>query len=203
MVRVVFVGLDKAVKDLSKPEFNRRVTRGFQAAGTIVEAEAKRIVQPHHFTGRWERAIHTFTRGNTAKTVTTHVGSTRNQAPEAMPMTYGWPVGIMPNIDAIANWLVRKGTPGSMTSPDIRISAATGRRYVRRGAGGFSGVAASATLMHNAIRVALQIRNIGFTFNKGQGGGQRLNTFRQAFENKETAVRWTIGRFIRDPGAHL
>ena len=194
-VEIRIINLANVRKHMSAATFNKRARKGFEWAGLIVEAEAKSIVQPHHFTGRFERGIHHHTYGDTLGTLHTKIGVRVTTAPEARPLTYGWESrgGRMPNIDAIATWVSKK--MGERFSSGVHVSA-RGFRYFSRKA---SVVSQESRVKGIAFVIARQIRRIGFTFGSGSGG-QKLDTFTAAFDNRRQDIKRQIARALAGHG---
>jgi len=127
-VQIVIINLTKVRHDLSIDSFNQRARLAFMAGGAVLEAEARKVVQPHNWTGRFERGIHSVTTGYNMSDLSTLVGVSAGAVPEARPLTYGWPPGKFPRISGIADWVSSKLGDSNPMEAAFRIARAIAMR---------------------------------------------------------------------------
>ena len=152
-------GLDAVQKALSPQQFEARLHAGLTTAGNLVAAQARNIVRPHHYTGRFEQQIHVAVTGTGLSQKAT-VGVSAAQVPEARPLSYGWKSnsGRMPPIEPIAQWVAKH--------PEISPSknSYTNSSGFRRTRGSAASVGAESAVRGLAFVIARSIMRKGYSF---------------------------------------
>lgn len=148
--------------------FGRALLRG----GLAVAAEMQRAAKPHHDLGNLERNIHAEGPTGSGLNVEVRVGISTAAAPEGRPLAFGWKssTGKQPPTEAIAAWLLRKGTVPTMSgpgllrvpSPNVELTA-TGATRAARGHTRAS-ISAEAAVRGMAFVIARKIGRRGYSF---------------------------------------
>ncbi len=169
-IGIVVTGIPHAVARLSPAHLEAGLLAGFTEAGALVETAARRIIDPHHDKGTFQQQLHTEITG-TGFGIGAHVGVSAAAVPEARPLTYGWPggAGKQPPSAPIESWLNRNPS---------RVSVPSGM-----------------TAKSFAFLIARAIGKRGYSFGSGVGG-QKLDTFRRAFDEVREKVREVIAKHL-------
>ena len=126
---VTITGLEQAEATFSDAHFTHGLAAGMEQAGQAAAEQAKLLIAPHRYTGRYADEIRVSVSG-AADSPRIEVGA---RVPEAGPLSFGWHGhGQQPPTEAIAAWLDAGRGPrtGGMAGAGLAfvIARAIGRR---------------------------------------------------------------------------
>lgn len=163
MSEIVVVGLPAALREFDPARFSQGLRVGMDALGEAVATDARVLLEPHHWHGRFQQQIHVETTGTALADIVTNVGVNAALVPEARPISFGWKSGSgkQPPTSAIAAWLASK--------PEL-VNAA-GSDAVGRNASGFitrkgtiAEVSGDSKIRSLAFLIARKIKREGYSF---------------------------------------
>lgn len=168
---VEVIGADRVFDSLDTRRRWAAFPRALLQAGMAVQAEMQRAAKPHHDTGRLERGIHVAQQGAGLE-AEVRVGISSAAVPEGRPLAFGWAskAGRQPPTEAIAAWLLRKGTISAMQGPGLlRVPSANLRLTARGRLAARRGHTMGAIAQERAVRglafvIARSIGRRGYSF---------------------------------------
>ena len=129
-VSVTITGLEQALATFSDAHFTHGLAAGMEQAGQAAAEQAKLLIAPHRYTGRYADEIRGSVTG-AADSPRIEVGA---RVPEAGPLSFGWHGrGAQPPTEAIAAWLAAGRGPRTAAMPGPGLAFVIARAIGRRG----------------------------------------------------------------------